>query len=401
MRVGIDLEQFVQDPYGSGIQRVLQYLALTWPAGDVEPVFVAPLPDSPRGEFVALSAAQAAELLSIPFALPVGQTDGDRNVVAEVRAALLGFEAPVLRLSQVMASCHVWFLPEVTYLPSVLDRFALMSEVMPTLMIGYDTFPLTAPANYRFRPGTAAEVNGYFHALAKADSVVCISEFARQCIWDRLRRDRALPCTVAHPGGDHVQPGEVAGQVASDPTLDSVVRFVRLGTMEARKHPVEIVEAFCAAIDSGNKAELVFIGRASASDSAINNSLNSAISAGYPIRWEQDASDSQVREFVAESDVFLSIGIEGYGIPVLEALQLATPVLYWGVQPAAELMEGAGARLIDSPEESLQDSLATAFSQYCDRNRVNDLRGEISLSLIPVWSDFTGEIALAAKKLLT
>jgi glycosyltransferase involved in cell wall biosynthesis len=170
--------------------------------------------------------------------------------------------------------------------------------------------------------------------------------------------------------------------------------------MEARKHPVEIIEAFCAAIDSGVKAELLFIGRASASDAAINNSLNSAISAGYPIRWEQDASDSQVRELVAESDVFLSIGIEGYGIPVLEALQLFTPVLYWGVQPAAELMKGAGAHSIENPGESLQDSLATAFSQYCDRDRVNDLRGEISLGLIPVWSDFTGEVALAAKKLL-
>jgi|GEM_PF-475120 len=401
MRVGIDLEQFVQDPYGSGIQRVLQYLALTWPAGDVEPVFVAPLPDSPRGEFVALSAAQAANLLSIPFAPPVEQTDDDRNVVAEVRAALLGFEAPVLRLSQVMASCHVWFLPEVTYLPSVLDRFALMSEVMPTLMIGYDTFPLSAPANYRFRPGTAAEVNGYFHALAKADSVVCISEFARQCIWDRLRRDRALPCTVAHPGGDHVQPSEVAGEVAGDPTLDSVVRFVRLGTMEARKHPVEIVEAFCSAIDSGVIAELLFIGRAAASDSAINNSLNSAITAGYPVTWKQDASDSQVRQLVAESDVCLSVGIEGYGIPVLEALQLSTPVLYWGVQPAAELLEGAGARLIDGSGDSLRDSLTNAFAYYSDRGRVDDLRKEISLGAIPLWSGFTAEIALAVKKLLT
>jgi glycosyltransferase involved in cell wall biosynthesis len=391
------MEQFVQDPYGSGIQRVLQYLALTWPAGDVEPVFVAPLPDSPRGEFVALSAAQAANLLSIPFAPPVEQTDDDRNVVAEVRAALLGFEAPVLRLSQVMASCHVWFLPEVTYLPSVLDRFALMSEVMPTLVIGYDTFPMTAPANYRFKPGTAAEVNGYFHAVANAGSVVCISEFARQAIWDRLRRDRALPCTVAHPGGDHVQLGEVV----SDRTPESAVRFVRLGTMEARKHPVEIVEAFCSAIDSGVIAELLFIGRAAASDSAINNSLNSAITAGYPVTWKQDASDSQVRQLVAESDVCLSVGIEGYGIPVLEALQLSTPVLYWGVQPAAELLEGAGARLIDGSGDSLRDSLTNAFAYYSDRGRVDDLRKEISLGAIPLWSGFTAEIALAVKKLLT
>ena len=45
MRVGIDIEQFVRDPYGSGIQRVLQYLAITWPGSDVEPVFIAPLPE--------------------------------------------------------------------------------------------------------------------------------------------------------------------------------------------------------------------------------------------------------------------------------------------------------------------------------------------------------------------
>ena len=43
MRVGLDIEQFVRDPYGSGIQRVLQYLALTWPSGDVEPHFVVPV----------------------------------------------------------------------------------------------------------------------------------------------------------------------------------------------------------------------------------------------------------------------------------------------------------------------------------------------------------------------
>ena len=36
MYVGIDIEQFVRDPYASGIQRVLQYLALEWPVDDVQ-----------------------------------------------------------------------------------------------------------------------------------------------------------------------------------------------------------------------------------------------------------------------------------------------------------------------------------------------------------------------------
>ncbi len=398
MRVGIDIEQFVRDPYGSGIQRVLQYLAITWPEGDVEPVFIAPFPESPRGEFVALNAAQAAELLGIPFAPPIEQTVGDRNVVEEVRLALFASGAPVLSLSQVMSTCHIWFLPEVTYLPQVLARFALFAKAMPTMMIGYDTFPMTAPSNYRFKPGTAAEINGYFRALVTTNSVVCISEFARQSMWNRLRRDRFLPCTVAHPGGDHVSASET-GLVTND-RASHPVRFARLGTMEARKYPVEIVEAFIAAIDSGVSAELLFIGRASASDSSINRRLESAIELGYPITWVQDASDSQVRELVADSDVFLSVGVEGYGIPVLEALQLSTPVLYWGEQPAAELMQGRGARSLGVEGGELHGALDYAFSHYSNRAHLEGLLGEISVESIPTWADFSSAVERAARELL-
>ncbi len=402
MRVGIDIEQFVSDPYGSGIQRVLQYLAIAWPGGDVEPVFIAPLPQSPRGEFLCLTASQAASLFTIPF-LP-GAVDSDtglaveRDVVEEVRLALVASGAPVLSLSQVMSTCHIWFLPEVTYLPQVLARFALFAKAMPTMMIGYDTFPMTAPSNYRFKPGTAAEVNAYFRALVTTNSVVCISEFARQSIWNRLRRDRSLPCTVAHPGGDHVSAGE-SGLVTND-RASRPVRFARLGTMEARKHPVEIVEAFIAAIDSGVSAELLFIGRASASDSTINRRLESAIELGYPITWVHNASDSQVRELVADSDIFLSIGVEGYGIPVLEALQLSTPVLYWGEQPAAEFLQGHGARSLEVEGDELHGALDYAFSHYSNRTHLEGLLGEISVESIPTWADFSSAVERAARELL-
>ncbi len=394
MRVGIDLEQFCVDPYGSGIQRVLQYMALTWPQGEIEPVFIAPMPDSSRSEFIALNSQQASDLLSVPFAPPATEHPSDRNLVGEIAAKLLSFNAPVLTLSQVLATCHVWFLPEVTYLDQVLERFALMAQAMPTLMIGYDTFPMTEPSNYRFRPGMAAQVNGYFHHLTNADSVVCISEFARQSLWGQLRRDRSLPCTVAHPGGDHVPS-------SSAPALNAPVRFIRLGTLEARKHPVEIVDAFVKAIDSGVSAELLFIGRPSASDNSINEHLYSAIKSGYPITWIESASDSEVQQLVAESDIFLSVGLEGYGIPVLEAIQLSTPVLYWGAQPAAELMRSHGSREIGTEKESLHEVLLNAFSNYSKPNAVTEFRNEISLTFVPQWEDFSGKIAQAAKNLLS
>ena len=107
MRVGIDLEQFCVDPYGSGIQRVLQYMALTWPQGEIEPVFIAPMPDSSRSEFIALNSQQASDLLSVPFAPPATEHPSDRNLVGEIAATLLSFSAPVLTLSQLLATCQV------------------------------------------------------------------------------------------------------------------------------------------------------------------------------------------------------------------------------------------------------------------------------------------------------
>ena len=63
MYVGIDIEQFVRDPYGSGIQRVLQYLAREWPSDIVQADFVVPF----DGAHALLRPEQAAELVSIPF----------------------------------------------------------------------------------------------------------------------------------------------------------------------------------------------------------------------------------------------------------------------------------------------------------------------------------------------
>jgi len=237
MRVGLDIEQFVRDPYGSGIQRVLQYLAKTWPASNVEPLFVVPVPESPRVEFHLLSATEAADLLSIPF-LDQEQALGSRDLKSEVESALVSLRLPAFSLGEVMAVVDVWMLPEVSYLPAVLGRFELFRRTMPAMMIGYDTLPMTEPANYRFKPGTESNVSRYFRLLATADSVVCISAYARESIWSRLRRDRSLPCTVAHPGGGRVM--VVPGATSKFERVDSFrpVRFCRVGTMEARKSPV-------------------------------------------------------------------------------------------------------------------------------------------------------------------
>ena len=373
--VGIDIEQFVRDPYGSGIQRVLQQLALQWPADGPGADFVVPLDDA----FGLLTPEQAAGLLTLAFV----PRDPGADLRHIVRDHLVALDPTRVRAGDLLSIYDAWLLPEVSYLPSVLERFELFAKCMPTAMIGYDVLPMSDPANYRFKPGTAAWVSEYFRHLATADAVVCISDYARDGILGRLRRDPALPISVAHPGGDHIEAQE--GRPPARPL------FTRLGTMEARKRPVEILAAFVEARRTqGLEADLLFIGAPSASDEEINESVRRASASDPAVRWVQGASDDEVRELVGRSSAFLSIGTEGYGIPVLEAVRLGTPVLFDGIQPAGDLMAGHGARRIEGMGQS---GLAATFATYGDPSALSGLRDDLDPGAVPTWAAFAAAVA--------
>ena len=368
--IGIDLEQFTRDPHGSGIQRVLQFLALRWPS-TVPAHFLMPDPDR-DGVLVQLDPAGAAAIVTIPFSgLPE-----DADLRAEVLGAIRRASAPRISSAAITDEYSHWLLPEVSYLPSVLERFEITRDSMRTAMIGYDALPMTEPANYRFKPGSSAWVSEYFRMLAVADAVACISEYSRDVIRQRLRRPESALATIAHPGGDHVaiRPGNPPERT----------RFCRVGTMEERKRPVEILDGFVAAVDEGLDSDLVFVGRRSASKDAINKHIDTAIDQGYPVTWIQDASDHQVSDAINHSSVFLSFGIEGYGIPVLEAIRLGTPVIYDGIQPAAELMQGRGSSQVHA---ETADEMAQMFQR--STSQLAYLRQQLDPDAVPTWQDFT------------
>jgi hypothetical protein len=97
---------------------------------------------------------------------------------------------------------------------------------------------------------------------------------------------------------------------------------------------------------------------------------------------------------VAGSDAFLSLGVEGYGIPVLEAIRLGTPVLFDGIQPAADLMRGKGARRIDTGGVEVDiDRLAAAFATHSQIGALAELQSEVDSNAVPTWNDFARSVA--------
>jgi glycosyltransferase involved in cell wall biosynthesis len=380
MTLGIDIEQFATDPYGTGIQRVLHQLALNWPV-DTPASFVVP-----RGErFGLLTPEQAAELFAIPFA----PRDSDTDLRDLVNAYLDVTVSFTLSLGDLLAVHDAWLLPEVTYLPRVLERLEIFERCMPTSMIGYDALPMTQPANYRFVPGSASWVSEYFRHLTLVDRVICISDYAADEITGRLRRDLRKTTLVAHPGGDHIA-ARASG--TRDPLAPT--RFLRLGTLEARKQPLEILAGFREAVTRGAHAELVYIGKKSASSQAINDSIEAAIAEGLPVTWIQHADDALVYDELQRADVFLSFGIEGYGIPVLEAIRLGTPVVFDGIQPAGDLMVGKGARRF---EAATPEGMANLFALMSQNENWQAIQEEIRSNEIPSWGDFSHRVAHSSR----
>jgi len=370
--VGVDIEQFVVDPYGSGIQRVLQYLAREWPLDLADAIFTFPW----DGEYLLLDPQQAAGLIEIAFE----SRAEDLRVPVHAAITDMGEAVPRLSLKDLAARINAWLLPEVSYQPSVLARFEAMDAVLPTAMIGYDALPMTEPANYRFPPGVAANASEYFRLLASTGALICISEYSRETITHRLRRDPELPTSVANPGGDHV-PVAAVRPVRSD----TPVHFLRLGTMEERKMPLEILRAFREVRRDGVDARFTYVGGRSSSYEWINAEVEQANREEIGFTWISGASDDDVSEMVDACDALVSFGTEGYGIPVLEAIRRGKPVLFGGVQPAAELMVGIGAFDCGAPSEP---SLEQVLARFAEPAEIEEITHQVNPAQVPRWSDF-------------
>ena len=154
--------------------------------------------------------------------------------------------------------------------------------------------------------------------------------------------------------------------------------------------PREILRGFRSARAQGLDAELTFVGAASASDHGINAELREACRSDAAVTWITDASDAEVVARIKDADVFLSFGTEGYGIPVLESIRLGTPVVFHGIQPAAELMEHRGASRVDFTDDS---SLAQALIDTA--SKAASLSMNLDPDGVPTWGEFAESIAQA------
>ncbi len=201
----------------------------------------------------------------------------------------------------------------------------------------HDLIPLTHPEYSRTRQ-VARHAQRVATTAAQADGIIVNSGFTAATLLPRLaRHGRAdLPMAVAPLGVD--MPRMPA------PLLPPEPYFVCLGTIEPRKNHLLLLHVWRELAGRAREGaglpppKLLVIGRRGWMNRNVVDLLERCDALRGPVQEIGTPSDSQVASLVANATALLFPSfVEGYGLPVAEALALGTPVICSDTAPLREV----------------------------------------------------------------
>jgi glycosyltransferase involved in cell wall biosynthesis len=234
--------------------------------------------------------------------------------------------------------------------------------------LNFEHFPEDIPAVPR------RYLKTYFPLFArKAKHVITVSEFSKQDIVD-LYGISAHNITVAYNAASplfKVQEPLVKREVKAQFT-GGAAYFVYVGAIHARKNISRLLEAFKAfKIKTGSDTRLLIVGEALWNGEEIGNRHPHVLFTGH-VKIEKLA------EIVGSAKALCLVSyFEGFGIPLVEAMQSGVPVLSGNLTALPEVCGGAGMTVnpfdiseisealtvIDQDDDKRQKMIAAGFAQ--------------------------------------
>jgi len=185
----------------------------------------------------------------------------------------------------------------------------------------YDVIPITHP--YVVTPISAESFEVFCDRMVKySDQILTISNFSKNEIL------RVYP--FLYP--QNVQVIRL-GADFSDPKISQVVKrksnhFLTVGTVEIRKRHEFILEAFELLWRKGVDVHWTIIGKKGWRTEALIENIEKSPEFGERLHWLQNADDEELRlNYLACNSTIIASEIEGFGLPVIEALMLKSGVI--------------------------------------------------------------------------
>lgn len=236
-------------------------------------------------------------------------------------------------------------------------------------VVVYDLLPLQHPE--WFKPKTTRNFKRWIKCLAVyADSAICISETVKFQLntWLNTHFDlppTALPASTIVLGAD-IDASAPSGGLPADAQfvlerLRSTPVVLMVGTLEPRKGYDQALAAFEQLWQQGTMPLLVIVGRPGWKTEALQEKLRRHPQAGQRLFWLEDVSDEYLAKlYAACGGVLIASRAEGFGLPLVEAVQHGKPVLVRDIAVFRELkVEGLTYFNSDTPQ-----GLASAITNW-------------------------------------
>lgn len=216
-------------------------------------------------------------------------------------------------------------------------------------VIFYDAIPLTHP--HYCSEGTVVGYATYVRALGVTDVAVAISETARQSAAALLALTEGGQGTaVAVP----LPVSRVDASVGTTPELGGAPLILCVASLEPRKNHVRLLRAAQELHDEGVDFELMLVGGSGWLSDRIEQAINSCRLAGVTVQTRRGVSDEQLSGFYARARAVAFVSeVEGYGLPIAEALAHGVPVVCSDVGSMAEIARDGGCLTV-SPFDTAQ-----------------------------------------------
>lgn len=223
----------------------------------------------------------------------------------------------------------------------------------------------------------------FLRLLCRMDRVICPSEQTAS-EWLRFRRAERLKGP-----GPEVRPWPIpVSAPVSGPPDSGRPLVLCVGTLEARKNHVRLLEAAASLWADGLDFELLLVGRKRAArEDDVVKRVKALRAAGKPVRWLARTADSALDELYrrASFTVFPSLG-EGFGLPVAESLARGRPCVCSGEGAVGEIAAGGGCRTVRVESvEDLAAGIAELLRNADLRNRLSREAGGRQWSSWPDW----------------
>lgn len=194
------------------------------------------------------------------------------------------------------------------------------------LFILYDLIPIDYPEYYKKRDTKL--FSKWLEEAAKFDGFLAISNYSKERLmhWSQETKTSIPPVQVFGLGSNFSPSNEDRDTTEKIPVEKPY--YLMVGTIEPRKGHEDVLEAFDEYWDKGGQARCVFVGRKGWKVRQIVQRLEHHKEFNHKLFWLKGIEDSVLKKLYNEAEaVIVAAHVEGYGLPIVEALNYKKTVL--------------------------------------------------------------------------